>query len=62
MGKSERCRAAGRREARYPGDLTDAELALVEPMFPPTKSDGRRREVNIPEIVNPIFYVLSTAC
>jgi hypothetical protein len=30
-------------------DLTDAEWALVEPMIPPAKRGGRRREVNVRE-------------
>ena len=55
-------RAADRRGLRYPSDLTDAEWALVEPMIPPAKRGGRRREVNVREVLNGIFYVLSTGC
>jgi transposase len=47
---------------RYPSDLTDAEWALIEPMIPPAKRGGRRREVNVREVVNAIFYVLATGC
>jgi transposase len=47
---------------RYPSDLTDAEWALVGPMIPPAKHGGRRREVNVREVLNGIFYVLSTGC
>jgi transposase len=47
---------------RYPSDLTDAEWALVEPMIPPAKHGGRRRAVNVREVLNGIFYVLSTGC
>src|SRR4029077_5793654 len=43
-------------------DLTDGEWALIEPMIPPAKRGGRRREVNIREVLNAIFYVLSTGC
>lgn len=50
------------RQGRYPSDLTDAEWALIEPMIPPAKRGGRRREVNIREVLNAIFYVLSTGC
>ena len=50
------------RGLRYPSDLTDAEWALVEPMIPPAKRGGRRREVNVREVLNAIFYVLSTGC
>ena len=55
-------RAADRSGLRYPSDLTDAEWALVEPMIPPARRGGRRREVNVREVLNGIFYVLSTGC
>jgi transposase len=38
------------------------EWALVEPMITPAKRGGRRREVNVREVLNAIFYVLSTGC
>lgn len=47
---------------RYPSDVTDAEWAQVEPLIPPAKRGGRRREVNLREVLNGIFYVLSTGC
>ena len=62
MWKPEHRRAAERRGLRYPSDLTDAEWALVEPMIPPAKRGGRRREVNVREVLNAVFYVLSTGC
>jgi transposase len=62
MWKPEDRRAAERRGLRYPSDLTDAEWTLVEPMIPPAKRGGRRREVNVREVLNAIFYVLSTGC
>jgi transposase len=62
MWKPEHRRAAERRGFRYPCDLTDAEWALIEPKIPPAKRGGRRREVNVREVVNGIFYVLSTGC
>ena len=54
--------AADRRGLRYPSDLTDAEWALLEPLIPPAKHGGRPREVNVREVLNGIFYVLSTGC
>ena len=53
-----------RRPARLSlsSDLTDAEWALVEPLIPPAKRGGRRRSVNLREVLNAIFYVLSTGC
>jgi len=62
MWKPEHRSAADRRGLRYPSDLTDAEWALIEPMIPPAKRGGRRREVNVREVWNAIFYVLSTGC
>lgn len=47
---------------RYPSDLTDEEWALVEPLIPPAKRGGRRREVNVREVLNGLLYVLSTGC
>jgi len=47
---------------RYPSDMTDSEWSLIEPLIPPEKRPGRHREVNIREVVNGIFYLLSTGC
>ena len=62
MWKPEHRVAAERRGLRYPSDLTDAEWALVEPSIPPAKHGGRHRAVNVREVLNAIFYVLSTGC
>ena len=62
MWTPERRRAADRTGLRYPSDLTDAEWAIVEPMIPPAKSGGRRRTVNVREMLNGIFYILWTGC
>ena len=51
-----------RDKLRYPSDLTDAEWAHIEPQIPPAKRGGRRREVDVREVVNGIMYVLSTGC
>jgi transposase len=55
-------RASDRRGLRYPSDLSDAEWAVIEPMIPPAKRGGRKRSVNVREVLNGIFYVLSTGC
>ena len=47
---------------RYPSDLTNAEWGLVEPLIPPAKHGGRRREVDVREVLNGLLYVLSTGC
>jgi transposase len=62
MWKPEHRRAADRHGSRYPSDLSDSEWALIEPAIPPAKRGGRRREVNVREVLNAIFYVLSTGC
>jgi transposase len=51
-----------RKGLRYPSDMTDAEWLLVEPLIPPAKRPGRKRTVNLREVVNAIFYVLSSGC
>ena len=47
---------------RYPSDLTDAEWAHIAPLIPPAKRGGRRRRVDLRQVVNGIMYVLSTGC
>ena len=54
--------SAARKGLRYPSDLTDAEWGLIAPIIPPAKRGGRRREVSVREVLNAIFYVLSTGC
>jgi transposase len=51
-----------RDKLRYPSDLTDQEWSQVEGMIPPARRGGRRREVDLREIVNGVMYVLSTGC
>jgi transposase len=35
---------------------------IVAPFVPPARRGGRKREVNVREVINAIFYVLSTGC
>ena len=51
-----------RDKLRYPSDLTDEEWLLIEPLIPPAKRGGRKREVVVREVVNGLMYVLSTGC
>ncbi len=51
-----------RDKLRYPSDLTDEEWSHIEPLIPPAKHGGRRREVNVRDVLNGIMYVLSTGC
>jgi transposase len=57
-----RLAAAARSGLRYPSDLIDAEWGIIEPMIPPAKHGGRKRTIDVREILNGIFYVLSTGC
>lgn len=47
---------------RYPSDLTDEEWNSIQPLIPPARRGGRRREVNVREVVNGVMYMLSTGC
>ena len=62
MWKAEHRRASNRRGLRYPSDLNDAEWSLIAPFIPPGRSGGRKRSVDVREILNAIFYVLATGC
>jgi transposase len=55
-------RAAARRGLRYPSDLTDAEWERIAPLIRRAKRGGRPRTANVREVLNAIFYVLSTGC
>jgi transposase len=43
----------------YRTDLSDQQWELLEGLIPPAKSGGRPRSVNIREIINAIFYLVS---
>src|SRR3989440_1850265 len=62
MWKPEHRLAAERRGLRYPSDMTDCEWTLIAPLIPPARRGGRPRDVNVREVLNAIFYVLSTGC
>jgi putative transposase len=49
----------------YPGDLTDAQWEIIEPLLPPWVSDprgGRPREADLREVLNTIFYLERSGC
>jgi transposase len=62
MWTSENRPKYNRDKLRYPSDLTDEEWSHVAPLIPPAKRGGRKREVDVREVVNGIMYVLSTGC
>lgn len=46
----------------YPSDVTDAEWEIIESLLPTAQGIGRPREVDLPEIINGIFYVVREGC
>ena len=46
----------------YGSDLTDAQWAIIEPLFPKPKLGGRPSTVNIRELCNAILYLVRTGC
>ena len=52
---------AGARK-QYATDLTDEQWAILEPLIPPAKTGGRKREVNMREVINTILYLNRTGC
>ena len=62
MWKREHRLAADRSCLRYPSDLSDAEWAIVARMIARARHGGRKRSVNVREVLNGIFYVLWTGC
>ena len=51
-----------RRSQRYPTDLTDTEWILIEPWLPRPSKHGRRRSVDLREVLNAIRYLARTGC
>ena len=51
-----------RDKRRYPGDPTDEEWARVAPLIPPAKRGGRRRSVDVREVVNGLISLSSMGC
>ena len=51
-----------RGQLRYPSDTTEEEWAQLAALIPPARRGGRKRTVNIREVLNGLLYVLSTGC
>jgi len=47
---------------RYPSDCSDADWNIIEPFTRKPAGSGRKRRVNLREIVNAIFYRTKTGC
>src|ERR1044072_100570 len=46
----------------YQTDLTREQWQLLKPMLPPPATRGRKRQVDMREVCNAIFYLLHTGC
>jgi transposase len=62
MWTSENRAQYDRAKLRYPSDVTDAEWEHIASLIPPAKRGGRKRTVDVREVVNGLMYVLSTGC
>lgn len=62
MWKPEHRKAARRAGLRYDSDMTDEEWSLVAPLIAPAKRGGRKRTIDVREVLNAIFYILWTGC
>jgi transposase len=62
MWTAEQRQAHDRAGLRYPSDLTEEEWGLVEPLIPPARRGGRKRTVDVREVLDGIFYILATGC
>ena len=46
----------------YPSDISDREWEIIEPLLPKSKLRGRKRDTDLREVVNAIFYLLEEGC
>jgi putative transposase len=46
----------------YPSDLTDQQWSIIAPWIPPAEAGGRRRSVNMRQLINAIVYLNRTGC
>ena len=47
---------------KYETDLTDWQWKIIAPLIPRSKPGGRKRTVDVREVLNAIFYLLRTGC
>ena len=64
MNKSSYAKAANepQPEKRYASDCSDRDWARIEPYTRKPEGSGRKRRVNLREVVNAIFYRTRTGC
>lgn len=57
-----RVAAIERKLKRYPTDLTDEEWSHIAPLLPKPAKRGRRRTIDLREVMNAIRYLVRTGC
>jgi putative transposase len=57
-----RMAAIEKKTRRYPTDLTDEEWSQVEPLLPRAGKTGRRRRIDLREVLNALRYLARTGC
>jgi len=63
MAWTEITRAKYRRDGlRYASDTTDEEWGVIEPHLPKAATCGRRRETDLRDVVDAIFYIVQSGC
>jgi putative transposase len=51
-----------RKTKRYPSDLTDEEWAAMWPLLPGAARTGRKRQIDLREVLNAIRYMVRSGC
>ena len=46
----------------YPTDLTEEQWAILDPLIPPPRKNGRPRQADMREVFNAIMYLLRAGC
>lgn len=54
----QRLSAIEKQTKRYPSDLTEAEWLAIEPVLPCVSRTGRKRSVDLREVLNAIRYLV----
>ena len=62
MWTSENRARYNRDHLRYPSDTTEEEWTELGSLIPPARRGGRKRTVNMREVLNGLLSVLSTGC
>ena len=50
------------RGRRYPSDVSDEEWTIMAGVIPKAEPGGRRRTVDMREVINGIFYITRSGC